>query len=324
MSHETEEYLLCKHRKETKDLHLKTTALKKSAPVSDKKRRKEVLAEIERLEKELVDRHNIELCSLRNAHTGETSNENTDAQITCEHDQQASVPDIDQSDDQNVPSVHPTNGFSESGFSEEIKEEETEHAIAGGKLTRAQRRRNVKQTKLDERLAALKIDADKPYEVSARTTEKIKLKKILDDLNLKLVEVRSDGNCMYHSLIHQLQVNRKVWSVQDLRQKTADHMTTNPDEFLPFLAHLETGDPLTPSEFVQYCDDIAKTNAWGSQVELRAIATVLEWPILVLQSEGPEVRIGEEYFSAEKLPLTVVYHRHELSLGEHYNSVMPL
>ncbi|GAV03344.1 hypothetical protein RvY_13784 [Ramazzottius varieornatus] len=317
MSLESEEDLLQRHRKEMKDLQVKAAAMKKSAPVSDKKRRKEVLAEIEKLEKELTDRHSAELSSSRNTSADDTFTERTEENSSpSEQEHTANHRNGIRNDPTNVL----TNGDSRYG----MKDEEGESTASGSKLTRAQRRRNVKQSKLDERLAALKLVAGKPFEVSARTTEKIKLKKILDDLKLQLVEMRSDGNCMYHSLSYQLQLNGRDLSVQELRQQTADHMSSKPEDFLPFLAHHETGDPLTAQEFEEYCEDIAKTNAWGSQVELRALATILNWPILVLQAEGPEVRIGDEYSSEDKPPLVIVYHRHVLSLGEHYNSVMPV
>lgn len=160
-------------------------------------------------------------------------------------------------------------------------------------------------------------------QISARTAEKIKLKKILDDNGLRLVDMPSDGNCLYSSLCHQLRLNGTEKSVKDLRLSTGDFMRENPDEFLPFLVHPDSGDSLSADDFQKYCKEIVDTNTWGSQVELRAISTVHKWPIKVLQAEGPQVLIGEEFLNDSVIPLTVVYHRHELSLGEHYNSVVP-
>lgn len=54
------EDLKAKHRKELKDLKAKVTALKKTAN-NDKKRKKDILEEIERLERETERRHQLEI-----------------------------------------------------------------------------------------------------------------------------------------------------------------------------------------------------------------------------------------------------------------------
>jgi OTU domain-containing protein 6 len=312
-----EEAMARRHKKELKDLQSKMAAMKKSAPVSDKKRRKEILAEVDKMEKELQERHLVERSHLP-TDAPETSGEGEVATPTN------GVPFC-------VPLCVPLCvNFSETVPTESsaeitgVDEEEEEEDRPGQKLTRAQRRRVNKQAKVTQRLGDLKIlDDTKPVQISARTAEKIKLKKILDDNNFKLVEVRSDGNCLYHSLIHQLRLNGILFSVSELRKKTAQYMEKYPDDFKPFLVHQDTGDPFTPQDFLQYLDDIVRTNAWGSQIELRAISADLRWPIRVLQAEGTDVLIGDEYLRETKIPLTIVYHRHELSLGEHYNSVTP-
>jgi hypothetical protein len=55
------EVLLARHRKEQKALVAQTTALKKTVTKGEKSKRKETLAEVERLEKSLRERHQDEL-----------------------------------------------------------------------------------------------------------------------------------------------------------------------------------------------------------------------------------------------------------------------
>lgn len=94
----------------------------------------------------------------------------------------------------------------------------------------------------------------------------------------------------------------------------------NADNFLPFLTS-ESGDPFTPSDFDKYCKDLEETTIWGGHLEIKALSHVLNQPIIVVQSDGPVLTVGE---GCHGNPVTVVYHRHAFGLGEHYNSVEPL
>src|SRR5690349_18384567 len=60
------EYIKDEHRKEKKNLKSKIQYLKKQAQSSDKKKRKEINSEIEKLEKEFDDKCSIELLELQN------------------------------------------------------------------------------------------------------------------------------------------------------------------------------------------------------------------------------------------------------------------
>merc|ERR1711909_199047 len=78
------------------------------------------------------------------------------------------------------------------------------------------------------------------------------------------------------------------------------------------------GEMLSDAEFQAYCNKMASTPAWGGQVELQAMATVLKRPIEVIQAEGPPMVVGEQF---KQSALVLTYHRHAYGLGEHYNSV---
>jgi OTU domain-containing protein 6 len=56
-----EETMLARHRKEIKELTAKTTAMKKQATQGEKKKKKEILKQIETMESELKENHEREL-----------------------------------------------------------------------------------------------------------------------------------------------------------------------------------------------------------------------------------------------------------------------
>lgn len=138
---------------------------------------------------------------------------------------------------------------------------------------------------------------------------------------LQIKEISSDGHCMYRAVEDQLAQRSKpglIMSVKELRSRTAEHMRSHADDFLPFLTNPNTGDMYTTDEFEKYCSEVEHTAAWGGQLELRALTQVLHLPIEVIQANSSAIKIGEEFDSE---PITLVYMRHAFGLGEHYNSV---
>src|SRR5437762_13539373 len=69
------ESLLARHKREQKALVSKVTSLKKSVTKGEKSKRKEVLIEVDRLEKELKERHERELKEFKDQ--GEVSRDET-------------------------------------------------------------------------------------------------------------------------------------------------------------------------------------------------------------------------------------------------------
>ena len=65
MADEELDSLLARHKKEQKALIVQVTSLKKSVTKGEKARRKEVLAEVQRLEEELKERHRLELSQVQ-------------------------------------------------------------------------------------------------------------------------------------------------------------------------------------------------------------------------------------------------------------------
>ncbi|XP_048520803.1 deubiquitinase OTUD6B isoform X2 [Dendroctonus ponderosae] len=190
------------------------------------------------------------------------------------------------------------------------------------KISRAQKRRNKKDTEARERERYISEEAEKNRD-GVRSIEMNSIKKSLGDINLQIFNINANGNCLYLAVKHQLQtLGKPSYSVPELRQKTANYMLTNKEDFLPFMCN-EDDEFETVSEeaFESYCKEVETTKVWGGQLELKALSNILSCPIKVIQATGPPTIQGENFEGPE---LILTYHRHLYKLGEHYNSTLPL
>lgn len=194
------------------------------------------------------------------------------------------------------------------------------------KVTKAQKRRDKKVDQAREREKLIE-EQEKANKFGARHIETEKIRQILAKRELTFYEIPSDGNCMYAAILHQINpkgsTSGVVQSVQQLRNMAADFMRSHSDDFMPFMDEVSSQE-----EFIKYCNDVQRTAAWGSQLELRALSQVLRRPFEVVQAEGRQVVVGEEFVASSSStssepPVLLTYHRHMFGLGEHYNSVQP-
>lgn len=278
------EELVRRQRQEKKDLQNKTQSMKKSIPKGDKKKKKTVSEEIAKLEKDLDDKHAQELSEFKEIENEQgTTNE----------------PELN--------TVDPSN-------------QEAETVLP--KLSRAQKRRNKKDTEAREREKYISEEEEKNKD-GVRSIEMNSIKKSLGDVNLQLFNIAANGNCLYLAVKHQLQtLGKPSYSVPELRKKTADYMLANKEDFLPFMCN-EDNEFETVSEeaFESYCKEVETTKLWGGQLELKALSNILACSIKVIQATGPPTIQGENFEGPE---LILTYHRHLYRLGEHYNSTLPV
>ncbi|XP_039253591.2 deubiquitinase OTUD6B-like [Styela clava] len=280
-----QEALSARHKLEKKELQGKIQSLKKGVPKGDKKKNKEMKAQIAILESELYEKHDKEIAELTEKLELMNSEDMTDTSKA-------------------------TNENDEPGRSEPSQQ----------RVSKAQKKREKKALKVKEQ-AEIAAQAEKDYVNTQRYAEEEKIKTILTKMSLKVKPMIPDGNCLYYAVVDQLKMNlMMLHSPKELRTLTSTFMLSHEDDFSPFLTSSDTGDCYSPEEFKQYCKDVAETTAWGGQLELRALSHILQTSIHVIQADMPTVKIGEEY---KGNPLILTYHRHELGLGEHYNSVQP-
>lgn len=277
-----------RHKKERKELQAKIQALKKTAGKGDKKKKKEVLEEIARLESDLDKKHANELAQIE-----KTTSVNGDH--VNEQDANQNEVDSNDGDDKNEKTV---------------------------RVSRAQKRREKKAH--DEKVRQAEILAQEEInKTGPRVIELNTIKNILAKRNLLLHPIASDGNCLYNAIRNQLQVTgRFADDVQTLRNKTADYILQNKDSLIFYMSNPDTGDCLTDVEFEKYCLDLKNTAAWGGQIEISALSQILQLPIEVIQATGPPTIQGDDKFKGPNLIIT--YHRNMYSLGEHYNGTKPL
>ncbi|XP_004535020.1 OTU domain-containing protein 6B [Ceratitis capitata] len=284
------EDLLSRHRRERKDLQAKIQALKKNAPKNDKKKRKEAMEEVARMEIDLEKKQAAEVAALEAQKKQREQNQTPNAQNTAADDTLCNG-----GDEQNTGN-------------------------ATQRVTKAQKRRDKKAREALEREEDIRAAAEDakyaPKAVEGRTIQT----KLLER-QLALHNIPSDGDCLYNAVRHQLSQNGlTAHSVQELRKETANYIRAHKDTLICYMTNPKTGELLTEAEFEQYCNSVQKTPAWGGQIELKALSSILKVPIEVLQAEGPPTVQGADEFSGPNLIIT--YHRHMYSLGEHYNSTV--
>lgn len=281
-----------RHRKERKELQAKIQALKKNAPKADKKKRKEALEEIAKLEVDLDKKQDQEL---------------KEAEEEINKDS-GKIEELSEENEDNH-----TNNHTEK---EECKEDQQEPQQ---RVSKAQKRRDKKSREARQREEEIKASAEEAM-YAPKAIEAGKLKTKLKERLLASYNVLSDGDCLYNAIRHQLILQGLAsLSVQELRSETANYIQANKDLLIPYMTNPQTGDLLSDEEFQKYCDDVRNTPAWGGQIELKALSSILKVPIEVLQADGSPTIQGAELGGS---PLVITYHRHLYSLGEHYNSTV--
>lgn len=259
-----------RQRKEKKELQAQITALKKAAK-NDKSKKKELIAEICRLESDQEAKHNQELKEFKK---NQDSIQTSDVEI--------------------------------------IKT----------KISKAQRRRDKISQQEREREENIKLQERENLN-GPRNAENQSIVDKLQKRHLKLFSITSDGDCLYNAISHQMEITRHVkLSVEELRDKVANYIRENKEDFYPFMSNPDSYGMLTDEEFENYCDKIKNTKVWGGQLEIKALSNLLKCPINIIQAPGPDsIEQGTE-FDGE--PLIITYHRHMYHLGEHYNSTVQL
>lgn len=278
-----DEDLSTRHKKERKELQAKIQALKKTAGKGDKKKKKEILEEIARLESDLDKKHADELTAAeKTTINGESHSDANQNQVNSGND------------DEDGKTV---------------------------RVSRAQKRRDKKAN--EEKVLQAEISAQEEInKTGPRVLELNTIKSILAKRKLIIHTIPSDGNCLYNAIRNQLQITgRLADDVQTLRNKTADYILQNKDSLIFYMSNPDTGDCLNDDEFEKYCSDLRNTSAWGGQIEISALSQILKVPIEVIQATGPSTIQGEEKFKGPNL--IIAYHRNMYSLGEHYNGTKP-
>ncbi|VDM28636.1 unnamed protein product [Toxocara canis] len=211
------------------------TSLRHSVAKSDKKRKREIAAEIEKLESELKQRQQKELAEL----------------------------------DLNLPKqTEPALVADQADVSTNEKQR---HDIP--RVSKAQKRRERKADENKRRLEAEKEDMQNA-EFAPGRLERAAIEAVLAERGLLLHEIAPDGDCLYNAIAHQLSLLGGISaksSGADVRRKAAAFIRSHKDDFLPFLTDRD-GKPIDEFNFDEYCGLIERCSSdggeWGGEPEV--------------------------------------------------------
>lgn len=184
-----DEDLTTRHKRERKELQAKIQALKKTAGKGDKKKKKEVLEEIARLEIDLDKKHADEL----------------------ENVEQNSKNSIEQDNNRN-----------------DIEAESNHFNEKGARVSRAQKRREKKAVEEKNREAECAAQ-EELNKSGPRAIEMQTIKKLLAQRNLALHPISSDGNCLYNGICDLSSSFKVVRNNLKVNNYFSDTQSTNGD-----------------------------------------------------------------------------------------------
>lgn len=300
------EALQRKHRQEQKDAQSRIMQKKKSAT---KKTRKGINDECESLERELKEKHALEITALQVV-SGQLSpprDPDQSADSTNEPDAEKSISKVEPS----MSSISITTGPTPS--SGQTKKPNRQKA----RMARRTAEQEAGAAQAAEEVAGLP---------NLRDQERDAMRGNYTQRNLKENEIRPDGHCLYSAMADQLldagidlksnteaasnEKSSAIPGYKIIRQVAASYIAHHQGDFVPFLE-----EPLE-----EYIRSIRDTAEWGGHLELMALAQAYKVTINVLQGDGKveKIECGKE--SSDK-QLWLAYYRHSFGLGEHYNSL---
>ncbi|KAL8760688.1 MAG: hypothetical protein Q9184_003135 [Pyrenodesmia sp. 2 TL-2023] len=299
-----------KHRQEQKALQARIMQKKKSAT---KKTRKGINDECAELERQMRERHNVEIAKLNGEPEGHGLSGEDSLDTAREELHQEAVNSGRVGHDIQEPAISP----SQHSEDEPAKKPNRQKA-------RLARRAAEQQSMITQ---AAKEAEDLP---DLRKHESEAMRTQYTSRSLKEHEIRSDGHCLYAAVADQLSTLRlplipepsenlptvtdsPIVPYKSTRAVAAAYIRHHPNDFEPFLE-----EPLE-----DYVLKIKYTGEWGGHLELLALARAYNVNIHVLQSSGQVEKIVSVTSEAAKPVLWLAYYHHSFGLGEHYNSLRP-
>ncbi|KAJ1900576.1 OTU protein [Kickxella alabastrina] len=315
----TIEDLEARHRREKRDLAATITAMKKTVPKGDKRKKKDVTAKIVELEDQLSSRHASEVKSFVDppTKTADDAHALADAVATvaiADSPPPKDIHDQEQHQHQHQQNVTPPMGLYGTSMG-------TQPTILGTKKNKTKLRQQRKAEEMRRLQDEAATEAEGMVDVAAIESETIDRLVAADGLAVH--DINADGHCLYSAFADQINTyHGGAAAYQDMRKRAADYMRQHQDDFIPFMAH-ENGDMFSNADFDTHCDRIVSTADWGGHQEITALSHALQTPVLVYQTGMPVLRIGDDVYY-DKDPIKLSYHRHAYGLGEHYNSLRKL
>lgn len=137
-----------------------------------------------------------------------------------------------------------------------------------------------------------------------------KLEKYLNEHELTIRKVDSDGSCLFSSFA----VHIPGTTPETLRKEAVDFMLSHENDFAPFIDC-----EAYPNGFDDYCRRMRSSATWGSQLEIQALSQSRNVNVFIFQTDGKATIKMINFDDPSTQCITVSYHD-----GEHYNSVVPI
>ena len=196
-----------------------------------------------------------------------------------------------------------TSGFDSTANKTESSESEKSEVPL--KETRQMKRQKRKQLEKDSMLNEIK--SEKSISIKDKEMDELAVVFQKHGLQLELMEeIPGDGDCLFTAVSHEL--NKIAIKIESnaLRSKVVDYMEENINEFEPFYCE--------PIPFADYLKDM-RHHSWGGHLELIAISKLYNVNIDIYSVDGLN-KIATDFTKGIKL----IYLKHFLALGEHYNA----
>lgn len=145
-----------------------------------------------------------------------------------------------------------------------------------------------------------------------------KLRESVEQDGLTIIDMLSDGNCLFRALSDQLHGDHGN-NHENIRAEVCDFMEKNKQDFEIFLVFQDEDDPNMEddaADFETYISNMRQDGEWGGNLELVAAARLYRRKITVYSSTLAAFSIEHDESDLSGPQLRVSYHD-----NDHYNSV---
>lgn len=136
----------------------------------------------------------------------------------------------------------------------------------------------------------------KLIEAGLRNMEvKKKMKMMIENqsYDINITEVKSDGNCMFRAIVHQLLFVKCNTTQHDsltveLRRKVVRHIEANLEDFKRVIQlRIGCGKDAIDDQLVKFLNDLRQNGNWGGMETLYAVKDIYRVNIVVFNEQGP-------------------------------------
>ncbi|CUG92248.1 Hypothetical protein, putative, partial [Bodo saltans] len=189
-----------------------------------------------------------------------------------------------------------------------------------GPLTAAQKRQKEKDKKKRQKELDQAREENALHDLANGTpgqrkeAELVHITKQLRSLNLDVVDVPADGDCLFHALAHQ---HGGSMTAVDMRALLVEHIRSHSEDYIAFMEITE-GRPVTEA-LEEYCASMSKSGTWGTALEVRAAADCFHTSIAMITATSVTV-CGSGDTPAASAQWSVVFYQYLYTLGSHFNA----